>query len=76
MSDEEKQKMLDIFCAGKMDVDNLPTSDLIELLDALSRMFNARVLNCVDASAKWDREWLTLSSVLRRVYGMLKVEGE
>lgn len=74
MTDEEKQRLLGLFCDGKLDVNGLTDGDFVGLLDALRRMFNARVWNCVDASGKWDREWLTLSDVLYRVLNMLKVE--
>ena len=74
MTDEEKQRLLEAFCDGKLVVNELTDGDFVGLLDALRRMFNARVWNCVDASGKWDREWLTLSAVFSRVLNMLKVE--
>ena len=74
MTDEEKQRLLDLFCDGKLVVNELTDGDFVGLIDALRRMFNARVWNCVDASGKWDREWLTLSGVFSRVLNMLKVE--
>ncbi len=75
MTDEEKQRLLGEFCDGKLCVEGLTDGDFVGLLDALRRMFSARVWNCVDASGKWDREWLTLSAVFSRVLNMLKVEG-
>ena len=74
MPDEEKQRLLGEFCDGKLVVNELTDGDFVGLLDALRRMFNARVWNCVDASGKWDREWLTLSAVLSRVLNMRKVD--
>ena len=74
MNDEEKQRLLGLFCDGKLVVNELTDGDFVGLLDALRRMFNARVWNCVDASGKWDREWLTLSDVFFRVLTMLTVE--
>lgn len=74
MNDEEKQRLLDEFCDGRLYVKGLTDGDFVGLLDALRRMFNARVWNCVDASGKWDKEWFALSAVFTRVLNMLKVE--
>lgn len=67
MTDAEKQSMLDEMCEKGLDVEELTAERFLGLLDALSRMYNARIWNCVDATMKYDREWGTLSKLFRRV---------
>ena len=67
VSDDEKQKMLDQMVSGELEVQSLDKAHFLGLLDALARMFTARVFNCCDASGKKDKEWLTLSEVFVRV---------
>jgi len=67
MTDAEKQSMLDEMCEKGLDVEELTAEQFLGLLDALSRMYNARIWNCVDATMKYDREWGTLAKVFRRV---------
>jgi len=67
MTDAEKQSMLDEMCEKGLDVEELTAEQFLGLLDALSRMYNARIWNCVDATMKYDREWGTLSKLFRRV---------
>ncbi len=67
MNDEEKQAMLDEMCDKGLAVDELTEEQFDGFLDALARMFSARIMNCVDASGRKDREWGTLSGVFRRV---------
>lgn len=72
MSDEDKEKLMLAVLHREVEVDNLPRNDFVELLNALQRMYFARVWNCVDASAKNDPEWLALSAVFGRLYRELK----
>lgn len=67
MDDKDKQTLIDNVLDGKIEVEKLSESDFYELLDGLKRMFVARVFNCVDASAKWDKEWLVLSCIFQRI---------
>lgn len=67
MEDKEKQELIDNVLSGKVPVANLGQSDFYELLDGLKRMYFARVLNCVDASARWDAEWCVLSDIFQRI---------
>lgn len=77
MSDEDKEKLMLAVLHREVEVDNLLRNDFVELLNALQRMYFARVWNCVDASAKNDPEWLALSDVFGRLYRELKKpEGE
>ena len=67
ITDEEKQAMLDKMCnEGLYDVDTMSNEKFIALLDALRRMFRARIWNCCDATGQKDREWGTLSAVCDR----------
>lgn len=74
MTDEGKQAMLDEMCEKGLNVEELTAEQFLGLLDALSRMYNARIWNCVDASMKYDREWGTLSKIFRRVIRELNAE--
>ena len=67
MRDNEKQELIDNVLSGKMAISKLSDCDFYELLDGLKRMYFARVLNCVDASAKWDTEWCVLSDIFQRI---------
>jgi len=75
ISDVEKQNMLDMMVEKGLDVDGLNGEQFDALLDALARMYNARIMNCVDPTMKKDREWRTLSNVFRRVIRERKSEG-
>lgn len=72
MSDEDKEKLMLAVLHRGVGVDNLPRNDFVELLNALQRMYFARVCNHVDASGKNDPEWLALSDVFGRLYRELK----
>lgn len=74
MTDQEKQAMLDKMCDTGLDADELTSEQFLGLLDALSRMYCARIWNCVDATMRYDREWGTLSSVFRRVIRELNAD--
>jgi len=67
MEDNEKQELIDNVLSGKMAISKLSDCDFYELLDGLKRMYFARVLNCVDASARWDAEWCALSDIFQRI---------
>ncbi len=69
MSDKEKQEMIDNVLSGKIPVRELSENSFHELLDGLKRMYFARVMNCADASAKWDTEWCALSDIFQRICG-------
>ncbi len=75
ISDFEKQNMLDMMVEKGLDVDGLTEEQFDALLDALARMFDARIMNCVDATMKKDREWRTLSNVFLRVIRERETEG-
>ena len=67
MEDKEKQEMIDNVLSGKKPVKELSENCFRELIDGLKRMYFARVINCVDASAKWDTEWIGLSEIFQRI---------
>lgn len=67
MDNKEKQKLIDNVLSGKIHIRELNENCFHELLDGLKRMYFARVMNCVDASAKWDHEWLVLSDIFQRI---------
>lgn len=66
MTDKDKEALLWDVLARRKEVSALSRDEFMDLLDALQRMFFARVMNCVDASAKKDPEWMALSSVCKR----------
>lgn len=52
-------------------VEKLPDDDFKGLLYGLSRVFSARVMNCVDALGRYDREWSRLSCLLKEAFRKL-----
>lgn len=68
MDDNEKQKLVDGVLSRNVNVSELSDDDFIELLDGLKRIYFARAMNCVDATAKRDNEWLALSDVFDRLH--------
>ena len=67
MDKNEKQKLIDNVLTRKIPIRELSENCFHELLDGLKRIYFARVMNCVDASAKWDQEWLVLSDIFQRI---------
>ena len=67
MNIEDEEKFLHAALSGDVDVQRLDESRFLGLLGLLERMFVARVMNCVDASGKKDKEWLALSAVFGRL---------
>lgn len=67
MDDKEKNELVDNVLSGKVRISELSESCFHDLLDGLKRMYFSRVMNCIDASAKWDQEWLVLSDIFQRI---------
>jgi len=67
MDFNELQQLVHDFCEGKVNVFEMPDDKLRELADGLSRMYQARVFNCVDGTGKSDKEWLGLADLLKRL---------
>lgn len=66
MTDKDKEALLWDVLERRKYVPGLSRDEFLDLLDGLQRMFFARVMNCIDASAKKDPEWMALSSVCLR----------
>ena len=66
MDDKALQELIDGVLDGKTSVSGLSDEEFMSLMGGLSRMYVARVMNCVDASARWDKEWFALSSIFNR----------
>ena len=73
MKDEDLQKLIEGLFAGSVKIDDLADDEFALVLMGLSRVYLARVLNCVDASGKKDREWLMLSDVFTRANCMVSL---
>lgn len=71
MNDKDKEALLWDVLERRKDVSDLSRDEFLDLLNGLQRMFFARVMNCVDASAKKDPEWMALSSVCERALSEL-----
>ena len=67
MDDKALQELIDSVLDGRTSVSGLSDGKFVSLMGGLKRMYAARVMNCVDASARWDKEWLALSSIFDRV---------
>lgn len=63
MTEETISKVL----TGETDIAKMSRDDFVELLKCLGRMYFSRVMNCVDGTAKYDKEWTALSSIFNRV---------
>lgn len=66
MDDEDLQKMIDELFAGTRKICDLTDGEFVQVLDGLSRVFCARVLNCIDPHGKKDPEWRMLSEAFSR----------
>ncbi len=66
ITDDQKQKMLSKMCDEGLCIRELTNEEFLALLNALERMFFARVMNCCDATGRKDHEWSTLSDVFGR----------
>ena len=63
---EEIGKLIDrFFNEDGFSVERLPDDDFKSLLCGLSRVYSSRIMNCVDASGRYDREWGRISSLLK-----------
>lgn len=63
MNENEISKVL----SGETDISKMSNDDFVELLRCLGRMYFTRVMNCVDGTGKYDKEWTALSSIFSRV---------
>ena len=69
MNDQDKQAMIDKMMAGELHIKTLSDEAFYALLEGLTRMYFARVMNCCDTSASGekDHEWSALSAIFQRV---------
>ena len=67
MEDKEKNELVNNVLSGKVRISELSENCFHDLLDGLKRMYFSRVMNCIDASVKWDQEWLVLSDIFQRI---------
>jgi len=72
MDDTKLQELVSEACEGKLFVKDLGRETFKELVGGLARMYSARVFNCVDATARYDKEWLMLSSLLLRCKSVIE----
>ena len=63
MKEEDIQKVL----SAETPVSELTTAEFIALVEALERVYCARVMNCVDGTGKSDKEWIALSNIFKRI---------
>ena len=75
MDDSEKQALISAVIHCERLVNDLSADEFAGLMDGLSRMYNARIWNCVDATGKWDTEWRALSDVFARARKEIAKEG-
>lgn len=52
---------------GETDIAKMSHDDFVKMLKCLDRMYFSRVMNCVDGTGKFDKEWTALSCIFRRV---------
>ena len=71
MSDHELQDLINKVLNLELSVHDLSDGQFITLLGGLSRVFNARIFNCVDATGKKDNEWNALAEVFLRAKSSL-----
>lgn len=67
MDDKTLQELINNVLGGQTSVADLTDAQFACLMGGLKRMYVARVMNCVDASAKWDKEWMALSGIFDRL---------
>ena len=74
---EAIKKLIDrFFNEDAFSVVSLSDDDFKSLLFGLSRVFSARIMNCVDATGRYDREWGRISSLLKEACRRLGGEAE
>lgn len=63
---EAIKKLIDRFFDEEgLSVERLSDDDFKSLLFGLSRVYRSRIMNCVDATGRYDREWGRLSGLLK-----------
>lgn len=76
-SNEAVEKLIDrFFDKDAFSVERLSDDDFKSLLCGLSRVYRSRIMNCVDATGRYDREWGRISSLLKEAYRRLGGEAE
>ena len=63
MNEETISKVL----TGETDIAKMSHDDFVKMLKCLDRMYFSRVMNCVDGTGKFDKEWAALSCIFSRV---------
>lgn len=70
MDDKDLEELVLGVLHGERNVFQLTEDEFSSVLKVLVRVFFARVMNCVDATGRKDKEWLALSDIFQRaVYG-------
>ena len=65
ITQEELSKVM----SGEKDVFQMSNGEFKDLLEGLSAMFFARIMNCIDPTGGKDREWGVLAAICRRASG-------
>ena len=65
--DANSAQIFEALTHGDINLDDLAADKFDTLLRDLPRIYTARVMNCVDASGKNDREWNLLSRIFDRI---------
>lgn len=74
---EAIKKLIDrFFDEDGLSVERLSDDDFKSLLFGLSRVYSSRIMNCVDATGRYDREWGRISSLLKEACRRLGGEAE
>ena len=70
------ETLLQDIWSGTVSIDSLDRDTFKQLLQTLQQVFCARVLNCVDGTGRYDKEWLALSGIFARVLKQMAAEDK
>ena len=67
MGREDVEKLVSEVLKGEIKVSQLSDMNFMRLLEGLGKMYMARVMNCVDGTGKYDKEWTALAQIFTRI---------
>lgn len=64
---EDVEKLVSEVLKGEIKVSQLSDMNFMRLLEGLGKMYMARVMNCVDGTGRYDKEWTALAQIFTRI---------
>ena len=70
------ETLLEDIWSGTVSIDSLDRDTFKQLLQTLQQVFFVRVLNCIDGTGRYDKEWMALSGIFARVLKQMAAEDK